>query len=201
MLAIQHKDTSRSMRIYISVFVGLIVLAGLYVVALFTAPLASALFAMQPIDVRQLPAPDKTGNRVIIPRLGINIAYEKGTGALDRGAEWRSPTSGNPADGGNFVLSAYRLNIQSTPQRTIEQSPFYSINKLASGDKIIVDYLGKRYGYEVTKAFTVQPQQIEIEARTTDPILTLYSSSAGKTEDTRFIVQAKRLGEVALVTK
>ena len=171
--------------------------SGLYVLSLVSAPIAAPL-VMKPIDVSTLPGPDKTGNRVIIPKIGVNIAYDKGAVALDRGAEWRAPANGNPADGGNFVIAAHRFSIQPTPQSTIEKSPFYHIDNLANGDKIVIDYSGKRYGYEVDKKFTVKPTQIEIEARTNDPILTLYSCGLDGAEGDRLVIQAKRLGEVAL---
>jgi len=198
MLAIKDKRTGNTARVAIGGFAFALLAGGLYTLSLVAAPVAAPLFALQPIDVNTLPTPDKSGNRLVIPKLGINIAYDKGQPALDRGAEWRSPTSGNPLDGGNFVIAAHRFSIQPTPMGTIKKSPFYHIDKLANGDKIIVDYQGKRYGYEITKQFTVQPTQIEIEARTNDPILTMYSCSLDGAESDRHVIQARRMGEVAL---
>lgn len=170
---------------------------GVYILALVAAPVAAPLLVTKPIDVKTLPEPKETVDRIVIPKIGVNIAYATGAASLDRGAEWRSPTSGNPLDGGNFVIAAHRFSIQPTPQGTIEKSPFYHIDKLQVGDKVVIDYKGKRYGYEVTKEFTVKPSQIEIEARTNDPTLTLYSCGLDGAEGDRFVVQAKRLGEVA----
>lgn len=201
MLAIQHKRTGNKKRLLLGATALLFLASGLYALLLATAPVAAPLFVIKPIDVSTLPAPAKASNRIVIPKLGINIAYAKGTEALDRGAEWRSPASGNPLDGGNFVIAAHRFSIQPTPMGTIEKSPFYNIDKLASSDKIIVDYEGKRYGYEITKEFSVEPTQIEIEARTNDPILTLYSCSLNGTDSDRFVIQAKRMGEVDLAVK
>lgn len=198
MLVIQQKRTGDKKKLLLGVTATILLLGGLYAGALLAAPAAAPIFTMKPIDVSTLPAPAKSNNRIVIPKLGIDIAYETGASALERGAEWRSPESGNPLDGGNFVIAAHRFSIQPTPQGTIEKSPFYNINKLANSDKIIIDYEGKRYGYEIFKGFSVKPTQIEIEARTTDPILTLYSCSLGGAESDRFVIQAKRMGEVAL---
>lgn len=198
MLAIKHRHTSRMKPLVIMGFAALLLGGGLYTLSLVAAPIAAPYFVLKPIDVKALPAPDKTIKRVIIPKIGVNIHYDKGAEALNRGAEWRSPGSGNPIDGGNFVIAAHRFSIQPTPKSTIEKSPFYHIDRLETGDKILIDYDGKRFGYEITKAFTVKPTQIEIEARTNDPMLTLYSCSLSGAEADRHVVQAKRLGEVEL---
>ncbi len=198
MLAITQKRKVNKKKIALSISAIALLGGGLYVLSLVTAPTIAPLITMKPIDIKTLAAPEKTGNRIVIPKIGVNIAYDKGAAALDRGAEWRAPTNGNPADGGNFVIAAHRFSIQPTPMGTIEKSPFYRIDKLAVGDKVVVDYEGKRYGYEITKEFTVKPTQIEIEARTNDPILTLYSCGLDGAEGDRFVLQAKRLGELAL---
>ncbi len=200
MLAIKSKRTVHSKRLISGLIVLLLLVGGVYVLMLAASPVAAPLLTRKPIDIKALPVPQKIDNRLIIPKIGVNIAYATGAQALDRGAEWRSPNSGNPLDGGNFVIAAHRFSIQPTPLGTIEKSPFYSIDKLANGDKIIVDYNGKRYGYEIIKEFSVKPAQVEIEARTNNSIMTLYSCSLSGAESDRLVIQAKLLGEVALVT-
>lgn len=198
MLAIQRRRTTYKKRLALSLSAIALLGGGLYMLLLVASPLAAPLLVTKPIDVASLAPPDKTEERIVIPKLGVNIAYGKGKAALDRGAEWRAPNSGNPADGGNFVIAAHRFSIQPTPFATIEKSPFYHIDKLDTGDKILVDYQGKRYGYEVFKKFTVKPTQIEIEAHTTNPTLTLYSCELEGSNGDRLVIEAKRLGEVAL---
>jgi sortase A len=173
----------------------LVLIGGLYVLALFFAPAAAPYLVTKPISVEGLSAPNSSENRIILPRIGVNIPYAKDADTLDGNAEWRSPTSGNPEDGGNFVIAARHFSLQATPLATIEKSPFYNISKLMDGDKIVVDYQGKRYGYEIEKTLTVNPTEIAIEARTNSPTLTLYS--VDDASDKRFVIQAKRLGELA----
>lgn len=173
---------------------------GLYLLLLAVSPTVAPLIAMKPIDVKALPAPAKNEDRIVIPKLGVNIPYGKGPASLDRGAEWRRPERGNPANGGNFIIAAHRFSIQPTPQGTIEKSPFYNIDKLVVGDKIVADYQGVRYGYEITKIFDVKPTQIEIEAPSEEAKLTLYSCELGGSEAGRVVVVAKPLGKVALTT-
>ena len=176
----------------------LLLSGGLYLLLLVASPSLAPLTTMKPIEVRSLPAPQATDNRVIIPKIGVNIPYGKGAASLDRGAEWRYQERGNPEKGGNFIIAAHRFSIQPTPQGTIETSPFYHIDKLVVGDKVVIDYAGTRYGYEIEKIFTVKPTQVEIEAPSTDAKLTLYTCELDGSDAGRVVVVAKPLGKVAL---
>jgi sortase A len=128
---------------------------------------------------------------IIIPKIGVNIAYNSGTDeVLESGAWWRYPERGNPVDGGNFILSAHRFSLGPTPAQTRTKSPFYHIDKLNVGDEIIVDYMGKRYNYEVNKKYQVKPTQVEIEAKTEESKLTLYSCTLKGAHDGRDVIEA-----------
>ena len=130
-------------------------------------------------------------NRLYIPKIDINLPYTTGDETvMEKGAWWRQPDNGNPADGGNFVLSAHRFIMGLTPQQTLRKSPFYNINKLEIGDKISIDYSGKRYEYTISKIFAVAPDAVEIEQRTDQPQLTLYSCTLGGASDGREVIIA-----------
>lgn len=196
MLAIQ-KSSRRISRAVVGILALVLFASGGYILTLVLAPVAGPLTIMKPIEVKSLPQPTKA-NRIVVPKIGVDIAYDKGVAALDRGAEWRQPDRGNPESGGNFIIAAHRFSIQPTPQETIRKSPFYNIDKLTLGDKIIVDYSGKRYGYEIESIKTVKPTQTEIEARSETAKLTLYSCELGGQEAGRVVLVAKPLGLVAL---
>jgi sortase A len=133
-----------------------------------------------------------TSNRLYIPKIDINLPYTTGDEtAMLTGAWWRSPSSGNPRDGGNFVLSAHRFIMSWTPGETVKRSPFYTIDKLSVGDSIVVDYSGKRYIYIIDKTYSVAPTATEIEAPTSDARLTLYSCGLGGVNDRRDVIIAK----------
>ena len=73
----------------ITLAVGLLV-GGLYVLSLVTAPAIIAPVLLQPpIAVTDLPDPSITEDRIVIPKLGVNITYAPGEAALKRGAQWR----------------------------------------------------------------------------------------------------------------
>lgn len=195
MLAIQKQ---RARRPILTVLAVVLLAGGAYVLSLVAAPTVAPLLATQSISVSALPAPTETDDRIIIPKIGVNIKFAPGAESLDRGAEWRHPDRGNPVIGGNFIIAAHRFSIQPTPQGTVEKSPFYNIDKLSIGDKIIVDYQGVRYAYEIDKKFDVTPNQTEIEAPSDTAKLTLYSCELGGSDAGRIVITASPMGKVAV---
>ena len=133
-----------------------------------------------------------TENRLYIPKIDVNLPYNTGGAeVMEYGAWWSKPENGNPADGGNFVLSAHRFSMGHTPGQTIVKSPLYTIDKLAISDRLVVDYNGKRYEYIINDIITVKPDAVDIENRTTETQLTLYSCTLGGTYDGRIVIIAK----------
>jgi sortase A len=172
--------------------------SGLYMLLLVSTPVIMPYIAATSIDPASLSSPKLHDDRVIIPKIGVNIPYGEGEASLDNGAWWRYPERGNPEKGGNFILAAHRFEIRPTPQATWEKSPFYRVDQLGTGDEIIVDYNGKRYGYKVDHTIEVKPTQIEVEAPSDEPKLTLYSCDLGGAKSGRIVIVAKPLGEVTL---
>jgi sortase A len=197
-----HIQTRTKRRTYISIVVTIVailaLIAGFYILSLVFAPAVAPMISQKTIDVKKLPTPTAKDNRIIIPKIGVNIAYAPGVAALNAGAEWRYPDRGNPEKGGNFIIAAHRLTIQPTPWATVEKSPFYNIDKLAISDKIIIDYSGTRYGYNISKIFNVTPNQVEIEAPTETPQLTLYSCDLTGAATGRVVIIAEPMGKVAV---
>lgn len=171
---------------------------GLYTLTLVFSPMVAPLVARKPIDVKTLPAPVVKDNRIIIPKIGVDIHYAPGEAALNAGAQWRHPERGNPDRGGNFIVAAHRLSVQATPWATVTKSPFYDIDKLAIGDKIIIDYIGTRYAYNIDSIFNVKPDQVEIEAPSETPKLTLYSCDLTGAATGRVVVVGSLMGKVAI---
>ena len=132
-----------------------------------------------------------TENRLYIPKIDINLPYEQGDEhVMEYGAWWRRPENGNPKDGGTFILSAHRFIMGLTPEQTLRKSPFYNIDKLALGDEITIDYQGARYVYVISKIYAVKPNAVEIENRTDESQLTLYSCTLGGAADGREVIVA-----------
>ena len=198
MLTIHTHAKQKRLTSIITTIIGLLILVvGLYILSITLAPAAIPLIPSHKIDTATLPKPQKTDNRIIIPAIGVNIHYAPGAAALDAGAQWRQPSHGNPANGGNFVIAAHRLSIQPTPWATIEKSPFYNIDKLAVNDAILVDYIGKRYTYIIKRIFNVTPDQVEIENISDHPQLTLYSCDLTGAATGRIVIIAEPKGSPA----
>lgn len=172
--------------------------SGLYLLLLVATPEIAPLITMKPLDAKAISKIEVADNRIVIPKIGVNIQYGDSESALDHGAWWRHAERGNPETGGNFIIAAHRFTLAPTPQQTNVKSPFYHIDKLVIGDEIIIDYNGKRYGYKIDTISNVKPTQIEIEAPSDTPKLTLYTCTLGGAADGRVVLTAKPLGQVTV---
>lgn len=182
----------RSLMLFFVLCVSMLI--GVYLLFVILSPtLRSSM--VQPKNNATTQQLDSTANapkqaRLYIPKIDVNVPFAANEAALYKGAWWRKPANGNPADGGNFVLAAHRFVMSFTPGETVKRSPFYAIDKLQKNDAIYVDYKGKRYGYMVTKKMRVQPNAVYIEQRTEQPQLTLYSCTLAGQNDGREVIVA-----------
>ena len=179
-----------------SIIATILIIGGLYTLAITITPfILSQTIDQKNNSTTQLISKTEnkiTKNRLYIPKIDINLPYASGGAeVMEHGAWWRKPENGNPKDGGNFVLSAHRFIMGLTPQQTLRKSPFYNIDKLTVGDEIVIDYDGTRYIYVISEKRSVKPEAIEIEQRTDQPQLTLYSCTLGGANDGRDVLIAK----------
>lgn len=195
MLEIQPQKQHHWRR-YLAVFIIiLLIVAGGYVTLVVFSPLFNQPFLTgksQHAAEEELTKPPGDQDRLYIPKINVDIAIVAGSdsSALEKGAWHRKPENGDPVDGGNFVLSAHRFVMDYTPQGTVVKSPFYNIGQLEVGDRLYVDYKGKRYKYDISKKYTVTPNASEIEVRTIEPKLTLYSCTWQGSGDGRDVIEA-----------
>lgn len=194
------QKSTRSYGLFVAIAV---LLAGAYVLLLTLSPMLPDITASEQQTAQKLTLtqPTITENRVYIPQINIDVPIVDINGnenaALEKGAIHREPTSGNPKDGGNYVIAAHRFNLGLTPNATRAKSPFYHIDKLKSGDQLYVDYNGVRYVYEIYEKRTVGETAVEIEQRTQESRLTLYSCELAGPKAGREVVFAKPVGTVA----
>lgn len=195
------KTTGRSRKLVLIGLPLMLALAGLYVLFVALSPaLVSVPFANTDAKTEQRlkSKPGEYGDRLFIPQINIDVAIVTGTddSVLDKGAWHRHPENGDPIKGGNFVLSAHRFTMGYTPQQTRAKSPFFNIDRLQIGDQIFVDYQGARYGYKISRKYSVKPDATEIEAASKEPKLTLYSCTLEGSADGRDVIEATPLGKV-----
>ncbi len=111
-------------------------------------------------------------NRLVIPKIGVNLPVVEGQNedaALNRGA-WRIPNSSNPKEGGNTVLSAHRFRYRPPSNLTL-----YLLDKVTTGDLMIVYWQGKEYDYRVTETKIVPRENTDIAEPTQESRLTVFT--------------------------
>jgi len=141
-------------------------------------------------DITKISVDDKT-DKIIVPQLGISAPILVGdSSVLEKGAWHRYPERGNPVKGGNMILSAHSFVFSLNPLETRQNSYFYNLYKLKQGDKLYIDWQGKRYEYKVSKTYEVEPNAVSIEAPSKDHHLTIYTCTPGGSSDGRVVVEA-----------
>lgn len=174
------------------------VLAGLYLLLLINSPAINPPIP-KPQSQWNEPVPQEeaklTEQRVYIPRLSLNLEYDNNQKILNSGLWHRFSERGNPEQGGNFIVAGHRFEIGLTPGETRRKSPLYHINKIEVGDYIYADFNGQRYQYEVTKKYTVKPDQTEIEALSNEAKMTLYTCTFKGEADGREVLEAKLIAK------
>lgn len=144
------------------------------------APVISAI--ARPTSNRQQ-IPDT--NTLIIPALGLQEAILEGDSEYTvNGGVWRRPKSSTPAAGSNTVLVGHRFTYSG-------KSVFYNLDKVKTGDEILVYWDEKAYTYKVESAIVLPPEAVEVEAPTDDSVLTLYTCTPLLTAKDRLVVRAR----------
>ncbi len=125
-------------------------------------------------------------NVLVIPKLllQLKIFEGPGSGTLAQGI-WHRPNTSSPNKDGNTVIVGHRFTY-SHPN-----GPFYFLDRLASGDDIIVYWQQQKYVYRVDSVFVTQANDVGIEKASDTSMLTLYTCTPLWSAKDRLIVQAK----------
>ncbi|MCA9381912.1 class E sortase [Candidatus Dojkabacteria bacterium] len=117
-------------------------------------------------------------NTLVIPTIGVDVKIVEGSGdwALNDGS-WHRPGTGDPIQGGNFVLTGHRFGFSWMPSDIKKKSTFYNLDKVEIGDVLIVYWEGKEYDYKVNRIFSAAPDEVSIEDPTESPQLMVYTCS------------------------
>lgn len=133
--------------------------------------------------------PPPAENTLIIPRMKLDETVLVGNdkNLLHKGT-WHRPNTSTPDQGSNTVLVGHRFAYG-------QNSAFYHLNKLQTGDQIVLWWDGLRYDYRVTGSKVVSPNETSVEAPTDDSRLTLYTCHPLWTADQRLVVTAERINQ------
>jgi sortase A len=126
--------------------------------------------------------------RIQIPALGIDAPIVQGDGweQLKKGVGQHVGTA-NPGENGNVVLSAHN---------DIFGEIFRDLDRLKSGDEIIIYTNQQPFTFLVTDTEVVDPTQVEVMDPTTQPTVTLISCYPYMVDDQRIVVTARILNEI-----
>lgn len=127
----------------------------------------------KPIDIgqpEQEAAIDRSYNHLIIPEIRLDKPLVEGTNpdVLFQGI-WRRPNTSTPDRGGNTVLAGHRFGYRP------EMGNFYHLDKVKTGDDMMVVWDQKIYVYRVNEIKVVEPSAVYIESPTSDDRLTVYT--------------------------
>lgn len=124
-------------------------------------------------------------NRLVIPKIALDEHIYTGDSAylVNKGV-WARPNTSTPPKGGNTVLVGHRFTYDGP-------ATFYSLDKVAKGDNIVVYWEGKEYDYQVETISVVPPTAIEVEAPTKDAQLTLYTCTPLWSAKNRLVIVSK----------
>lgn len=126
-------------------------------------------------------------NRLIIPRLALNEhIYEGSSPYLVNKGVWALPKASTPPMGGNTVLVGHRFTYDGP-------ATFYSLDKVKTGDRIVIYWQSKEFDYQVTSVKVVPATATEIEEPTSEPQLTIYTCTPLWSAKDRLVVVAKLL--------
>lgn len=184
-----------------------LVLMVVFIYGLFNIFAPTIYYVTEPADrtARSLVAtpPSPSKNRLYVPKINLTVdivpVQVSEALSLEQGAIQRAVASGNPKDGGTYVLTAQRFAFDPIPKQTYEKSVFYHLGKLNKNDDIYIDYAGDRYAYKVLDRKKVATRIDDLETRSSEHQLTLYPSDGSGMNDEREVVTAKLTGKVVWI--
>jgi sortase A len=128
-------------------------------------------------------------NRLVIPKIALDqhIYIGKSQYLVNKGP-WARPNTSTPPKGGNTVIVGHRFTYSGP-------ATFYSLDKVAAGDTVVLYWHGKEYDYKVARKEVVPATAIEIERPTKDSQLTLYTCTPLWSAKDRLVIIAKPISQ------
>lgn len=170
-----------------------IILIGLIGVYYFALTLSPTVLAdnSQVLKNKQKVLVSQNVDFILIEKLNLILPFSKDSSQLanSSGVWWQKPELGNPENGGNFILSAYRFKLGLTPAITKEKSAFFNLDKLNQGDEIEVFYKNTNYKYKVESKQTPPVDIAKFTAESPTAKLTILTKKqSGQIDDNIAVV-------------
>jgi sortase A len=150
-------------------------------------------------------SPDPSaGPQITIPSIGAKapVIFEQSTAewavqlALRKGVDHYGNTV-NPGQVGNTVIFGHSSGAVWAPGNY--KFVFTLLNKVKTGDQVIIDYNGTRYTYKVTSTEIILPTNLSVlNQNVNKPSLTLITCTPVGTSKYRFVVHADQISPVPI---
>jgi sortase A len=128
--------------------------------------------ATKKVSVKVLKKSKPVDNRLVIPKIGVNMPIIEGAiadDALWKGI-WHIPGSANPIEGGNMVLSGHRFRYRPPSNLTL-----YLLDQVKPGDIMIIYWQGKEFDYKVSQTKIVPRENTDMADPSLEPRLTVFT--------------------------
>jgi sortase A len=133
-------------------------------------------------DPPATPAEGDWVGTIEIPRIGINKVFVEGTGREDlKKGPGHYPGTPLPGQMGNAAIAGHR---------TTYGHPFFDLDQLGPGDKIVTTSVAGRYTYQVRDTLIVKPEDTYVVDNTPDAELTLTTCNPKYSARERLVVKA-----------
>jgi sortase A len=131
------------------------------------------------------PVPGGAVGFIRIPKIGVDMAFVQGIDAasLAKGPG-HYPRSPLPGDGGNVMIAGHR---------TTHLAPFWSIDALAPGDRIVLQTRKGTFVYRVEWVKVVLPASLWVIGKTRQSSLTLTTCNPRFSQRQRLVVRAVQI--------
>jgi sortase A len=131
------------------------------------------------------PLPGSAYAELVIPRMNLDIMVVEGTGTLDleKGPGHYSQTADPWDPHGRVGIAGHR---------TTYLAPFWSLDRLGTGDDVILRTRYGTYRYTVSRSTTISPSESWVLDQTTKPTLVLTTCTPRFSASERLVVFANR---------
>lgn len=135
----------------------------------------------------EIPPEGEAAGIIRIPKIGVDWLFVQGVSRDDlKKGPGHYPETPFPGTLGNAAIAGHR---------TTYGHPFFDIDQLEPGDRIITQTAAGTFTYAVTEQQIVRPDQIEVVANTPDAQLTLTACHPKYSAAQRIVVKARLVPE------
>jgi sortase A len=144
------------------------------------------IISVEQTDINKTSTQEQT-NRIVIPSINLDTEILEGQSedTVNKGV-WLRPNSAKPGEVSNSVLVGHRYSYNPGISY-----PFYSLDKVKTGDKVAVFWQGNLILYQVKQILIANPNATQIEQPTTSERLTLYTCTPLWTSINRLVIIAE----------